>query len=182
MVFHIVKDINDYYAHILNKEWNNNLIICYFTATWCGPCQTISPDITNIGEKAENILVLKIDVDDCEEVAAQCKIDCMPTFKFHLKNSMEPQKELMGVNKTELFNIIGSLLEQLDKDTQTQQHQQQPQQHQQQQQIHQQQQQTQQQIQQQQPQPQQQQQQPQPQQQQPQPNPLEFNNLYFNNQ
>ena len=110
MVFHIVKNIDDYYSHLMHKKWSNKLIICYFTASWCGPCKMISPDIETLGSEAEHVLVLKIDVDDCEEVASQCKIDCMPTFKFHLKNSIEPVTELMGADKTKLFNIIGDLI------------------------------------------------------------------------
>ena len=113
MVFHIVKDIDDYYSYLMHKQWSNKLIICYFTASWCGPCKMISPDIETLGNEADNVLVLKIDVDDCEEVSSQCKIDCMPTFKFHLKNSIEPVAELMGADKTKLFNIIGELLSNL---------------------------------------------------------------------
>lgn len=119
MVFYIVKNIEDYYAQILNKHWFDKLIVCYFTAQWCGPCQSISPDIKLLGEKADNILVLKIDVDDCDEVAAQCKIDCMPTFTFHIQNSIEPTNALMGANKNELFNIIGNMLERIANESDT---------------------------------------------------------------
>ena len=64
MVFHIVEDIDDYYSHLMHKQWYNKLIICYFTASWCGPCKMISPDIETLGNEATNVLVLKIDVDD----------------------------------------------------------------------------------------------------------------------
>ena len=110
MVFHVVENLNDYYTQIMDKRWTGKLIICYFTATWCGPCKMISPDVSTLGEKSDSILVLKIDVDDCEEVAAQCEIDCMPTFRFHIGNDFEPVKKLMGADKNALFNIIGELL------------------------------------------------------------------------
>ena len=110
MVLHVVENLDDYYKQIMNQKWTNKLIICYFTASWCGPCKMISPDITTLGEKTDNLLVLKIDVDDCEEVASQCDIDCMPTFRFHIGNSLDPVKKLMGVDKNSLFNIIGEIL------------------------------------------------------------------------
>ena len=113
MVFHVVTDLDDYYKHIMDKRWIDRLIICYFTATWCGPCQMISPDITTLGEKSDALLVLKIDVDDCEEVAAQCEIDCMPTFRFHIGNTLEPSHKLMGADKNKLFNIVGGILAEL---------------------------------------------------------------------
>ena len=113
MGFFVVTDLQNYYGHIMNADNKDKLIICYFTATWCGPCRNISPDITTLGEKADQITVLKIDVDDCEEVSAQCQIDCMPTFKFHLNNSLEPVAKFSGADKTKLFNVVGELLETL---------------------------------------------------------------------
>ena len=120
MVLHVVENLDDYYKHIMSQKWTDKLIICYFTASWCGPCKMISPDITTLGEKADNLLVLKIDVDDCEEVAAQCEIDCMPTFRFHIGNNFDPVKKLMGVDKNSLFNIIGEILNHINSNkTQT---------------------------------------------------------------
>lgn len=122
MVLHNVENLDDYYKQIMNPKWTGKLIICYFTASWCGPCKLISPDITTLGEKTDNLLVLKIDVDDCEEVASQCEIDCMPTFRFHIGNNLEPVKKLMGVDKNSLFNIIGEILNHINTtQSQTQQ-------------------------------------------------------------
>jgi len=114
-------NLDDYYKQIMNQRWTNKLIICYFTASWCGPCKMISPDITTLGEKTDNLLVLKIDVDDCEEVASQCDIDCMPTFRFHIGNNLDPVKKLMGVDKNSLFNIIGEILNHINSNLNSEQ-------------------------------------------------------------
>lgn len=115
MGIHIVQDLEDYYKQMMSVENKNKLIICYFTATWCGPCQMIAKDMITLGNEASNIQILKIDVDECEEVSNQCNIDCMPTFKFHLQNNLEPYRQLMGADKNQLFNIVGELLENLEK-------------------------------------------------------------------
>lgn len=120
MVFHIVKNIDDYYSHLMHKKWSNKLIICYFTASWCGPCKMISPDIETLGNEAEHVLVLKIDVDDCDEVASQCKIDCMPTFKFYKNNSIEPVHSFSGADQNELINTIELLLKTHNQDNKDQ--------------------------------------------------------------
>ena len=114
MEIHVVKDLEDYYSQMMSVEYKNKIILCYFTATWCGPCKMIATDIEKIANQVDTIKVLKVDVDDCEDVAHQCNIDCMPTFKFHLQNNLEPYKQLMGADKNQRFNIVGDLLENLD--------------------------------------------------------------------
>jgi thiol-disulfide isomerase/thioredoxin len=115
MGIHVVQDLEDYYKQMMSVENKNKLIICYFTATWCGPCQMIAKDMVVLGNEVSNIQILKIDVDDCEEVSNQCNIDCMPTFKFHLQNNLEPYKQLMGADKNQLLNIVGELLENIEE-------------------------------------------------------------------
>ena len=87
-----------------------DLIICYFTATWCGPCKKISPDVTNIGNNNEHLRVIKIDVDECEEISSFCQIDCMPTFKFYKNNNIEAVHSFSGADTEELINTIKLLL------------------------------------------------------------------------
>ncbi len=115
MSVHIVEDLQDYYNQMMSSNNSNKIILCYFTAKWCGPCRMISKDVETIGNKSDLVQVLKIDVDDCEEVSNQCNIDCMPTFKFHLNNNLDPYKELMGADKTQLFNILGDLIQNLEE-------------------------------------------------------------------
>lgn len=129
MGFHIITDLADYYSKLFNKDSKNKLIICYFSATWCEPCKVIFPVLYDIGTKAHNIIVLKIDVEDCDEVSDQCNITCMPTFKFHTNNNMEPSRTLLGADKNNLLKNIVEMLEELENTATTESEQpQQPQQ------------------------------------------------------
>ena len=110
MVFKQIDNLDDFYSIIMNKENENNLIIAYFTATWCGPCKQISPVIQNIGENNEFIIVLKIDVDEASEISDQYKIDCMPTFKFFKNCNIEECFSCAGANETNLINNIKNIL------------------------------------------------------------------------
>ncbi len=52
-----------------------------FFATWCGPCQAMSPILDQLKEKmGDKVRVLKIDVDKNQEVAAKFKVRGVPTF------------------------------------------------------------------------------------------------------
>lgn len=59
------------------------LVVIDFFAEWCGPCKRISPDIAKLEEQYNNkIVVLKIDVDECEDISAEFSIQSMPTILF----------------------------------------------------------------------------------------------------
>ena len=98
MVFLDIKNYEEYIKTILNKEYNTKLIISYFTANWCGPCKQVSPIIQRIGEEKDSIVVIKVDVDEGEEISVECEIDCMPTFLFYKKNDLEPVHRFSGAN------------------------------------------------------------------------------------
>ena len=63
MVFKVVESLEEYNKFLSGEEYGDNLILAYFTATWCGPCKLVSPVIQRIGEEKESVVVLKVDVD-----------------------------------------------------------------------------------------------------------------------
>ncbi|KAF4111300.1 thioredoxin [Onychostoma macrolepis] len=88
------------------KIAGNKLVVVDFTATWCGPCQNIAPIFKTLSEKQDNgnVVFLKVDVDDAQDVATYCDIKCMPTFHFY-KNGMKID-EFAGSNHTKLEEKI----------------------------------------------------------------------------
>lgn len=51
-----------------------------FYATWCGPCKMLAPQLERLAEKRQDINVIKIDVDQHEELAAEFNIRVVPTL------------------------------------------------------------------------------------------------------
>jgi len=63
-----------------NKVVENspNLVID-FHAEWCGPCKMLGPVLSKVIEANEKVDLLKIDVDEFDELAAHFQVRAMPT-------------------------------------------------------------------------------------------------------
>ena len=114
MGFTIINSLDEF-NEAINTQ-NNNLVIAYFTASWCGPCKVISPIVKNIGEHNDHISVLKIDVDECEEVSSHCNIQCMPTFNFYRNCNLEPCDTMSGADKQKLLTTIENILNDMERE------------------------------------------------------------------
>ncbi|XP_027034119.1 thioredoxin [Tachysurus fulvidraco] len=88
------------------KNAGDKLVVVDFTATWCGPCQMIGPIFKAMSESPENkdVVFLKVDVDEAQDVSSSCGIRCMPTFQFYKRG--EKLEEFSGANKDTLEKTI----------------------------------------------------------------------------
>ncbi|XP_055283684.1 thioredoxin-like [Moschus berezovskii] len=84
------------------------LVVVDFSATWCGPCKMIKPFFHSLSEKYSNVVFLEVDVDDCQDVTAECEVKCMPTFQFFKKG--QKVGEFSGANKEKLEATINELI------------------------------------------------------------------------
>lgn len=69
-------------------------VLLDFYADWCGPCRMVSPIVDEIAEENPDILVGKINVDDCPELAVQFGIVSIPTLI--VMNKGEVSKKMVG--------------------------------------------------------------------------------------
>lgn len=60
------------------KIAENETIVVDFWAPWCGPCRMLAPVLDEIA--AEGVVVGKVNVDECEALAAQYQIRSIPTL------------------------------------------------------------------------------------------------------
>ena len=95
----------DKFKKILESpDAKDKLIVVDFTATWCGPCQTIKPIFEALPKQYPNHLFLKVDVDDCDDISEHCNISKMPTFQFYKNNELID--EFSGVDKKKLLKTV----------------------------------------------------------------------------
>ena len=75
-----------------------------FTASWCGPCKAIAPLFKALAKSTPSAIFAKVDVDENEEVAAECRITAMPTFKAF--QGAKQVAELKGADEAALRKMV----------------------------------------------------------------------------
>ncbi|ORY65135.1 thioredoxin-like protein [Pseudomassariella vexata] len=85
---------------------NNKVVMLDCFATWCGPCKSIAPILTNYSneEQYKDIFFAKIDVDELPELSQELGIRAMPTFM--LFKDGEKADELVGANPNGLIALL----------------------------------------------------------------------------
>ena len=85
---------------------DSKLVIVDFWATWCGPCRMLSPILDEVEEEmSDKISVVKVNVDDADEIAAQYRIMSIPTLLF-VKNGEIVDKTVGAMPKPALLEKI----------------------------------------------------------------------------
>lgn len=81
-------------------------VLVDFYATWCGPCKMMHPILENVksrvGDKAR---IVKIDVDEQQELAMQYRIQAVPTLML-FKNGQQVWRQSGVVQSNELVSLI----------------------------------------------------------------------------
>lgn len=79
-----METINSYQQYLRGYDYTGvTPVIIDFYATWCGPCQTLSPMLQRLAREYEGKLkVIKIDVDKNRALAEAARIQSIPTLFF----------------------------------------------------------------------------------------------------
>ncbi|XP_043952743.1 thioredoxin-like [Gambusia affinis] len=85
---------------------DNKLVVVEFTARYYPNCQTIEPLYEALAEDPENkdMIFLKVDVNNGDEVAEKCRIKALPTFQFYIDE--KKVDEFSGANGLRLRDKI----------------------------------------------------------------------------
>ena len=97
---HVIQNRNEWDAKLFEGTTSGKVVVVDFTATWCGPCKFIAPFFAELSEKYPNLIFLKVDVDDHNDISQEYEIRAMPTFLF-IQDSKNTEK-IVGANKVEL--------------------------------------------------------------------------------
>jgi thioredoxin 1 len=103
----LIKNIDDWNTAFQNK---NNILLFNFTASWCGPCKKLKPELITLSrdEKYSNVVFYKVDIDECEEIANKLKITSVPTTLLVKNDNIFAR--ISGANLSEITQNLDKLI------------------------------------------------------------------------
>ncbi len=80
-------------------------VLVDFWATWCGPCRMLAPVLEEVAKERPEIDIVKVDVDEAGELAAQFGISSIPTL-IRFKDGKPVEKTLGYMPKPKVLAFL----------------------------------------------------------------------------
>ena len=58
----------------------NKKVLVDIWAVWCGPCKMLSPIVDKVAEDNKDLCVIKVNIDDNEDIANTFGVEAIPTL------------------------------------------------------------------------------------------------------
>lgn len=97
--------------HVTNSDFESEVlksdkkVLVDFYADWCGPCKMMGPVLEAVAEENDNIDVVKINVDEEQELAMQYRVMSIPALMVFEKGEVV-RKSVGLISKAEVLDLI----------------------------------------------------------------------------
>lgn len=88
-----------------NNLINQGKVLVDFFATWCGPCKMLSPVLEELASDRSDTKIIKVDVDECPNIAKQFGVMSIPTLIL-MENGQIKDKKIGFQSKEEITEWI----------------------------------------------------------------------------
>lgn len=81
-------------------------VLIDFWASWCGPCQMLSPVIDQVAEEVDDIKFCKLNVDEEPELTSQFGVMSIPTLVV-MEQGKVVNQSVGYISRDEVLALIG---------------------------------------------------------------------------
>ena len=93
---------NNFVEEVMNSE---KPVLVDFWASWCGPCRMVVPIVEQIAEEYPEYKIVKVNVDEEPELAAQFGVMSIPSL-IVFKNGEVVNKSVGAKNKKQILAMF----------------------------------------------------------------------------
>ena len=76
-----------------------------FWAPWCGPCRVVGPVLEELAEERDDLKIVKLNVDDNQQTAAQYQVLSIPTMIL-FRDGQEAKKLIGALPKKKIIEQL----------------------------------------------------------------------------
>lgn len=80
-------------------------VLIDFYADWCGPCQVLSPIVEAVAKSNTDIKVVRIDIDNAENLAIEYGVMSIPTLVV-VKDGKEAKRSVGLISQSEVEELV----------------------------------------------------------------------------
>jgi thioredoxin 1 len=81
-------------------------VLVYFWANWCGPCRLTAPLVEAVADiYADQLKVIKMEVDPNPQSVAKCKVEGVPAFRVFQQGEIKLSTE-GAINKQKIEDLV----------------------------------------------------------------------------
>lgn len=99
----MLKVNNQNFEEVVLKS--DKLVVVDFFATWCGPCQMLSPVLEEISHELADVTIVKVDVDEAPQLAEKYGVFSIPNVVM-IKDGKEIDRFVGFSSKEVVINNI----------------------------------------------------------------------------
>jgi thioredoxin 1 len=70
-------------AQVAQLQSEGKKLLVQYTATWCGPCKALTPRLSNLSNRYEEITFVKVDIEENMDSAVELGISTVPTVMIY---------------------------------------------------------------------------------------------------
>jgi len=84
---------------------SDKTVLIDFYADWCGPCKMFSPVVESVANENEDVKVVKINVDNAQDLAIKYQVMSIPTVVI-IKDGKEVNRNVGMASKSQILEMV----------------------------------------------------------------------------